>query len=285
MKCPDFSAKEIGIVSEDIYFSERWPRTLIKETKECLKLQTQDLCCDVECVLNESFAENRWTIGLIQGCDSFYQIQKYGFAGFSAWDFHPLRTNRAKIISDSDTVPSPFYSNAAKFEISPGFVPQQIIKVSIKDLFMPFISWSVLDKHPSAYLTEIFRRQSFFIWLIALKRCMCADRNNNTCLNATTKNDDLFVLRTYRWTYNAHIEVDPEKPLGSRVVAVNDKQEQPLILDKNVRIPSTIFNGLTCNEIQSLIWHSADKFAPKQVMVEPIKYWVDRKTFYQEMFD
>ncbi|KAM3171274.1 hypothetical protein ACTXT7_016947 [Hymenolepis weldensis] len=272
-----FAPNDIKIASIRAYYDDK-TTTMTTEMANLLKYESQHFRCKVQIELPESVADRHWSIGLVQACDRMYLENRYGESGSSFWEFHPLKSGRHKMVNDSDGRQYPFYSlTSSKFELRRGAVPESLVALSYEDHFYPTVAWE-LPYSGAAKLTDVIRKQDFWVWLIAIKR---ASLKISSMDSFNAKHDEVYILKTMRWRYNLHMTFDLNQPIGRRLQEVYDKQEeQPEILETNKPIPLSALSPPHCNAAQSLIWYPNNNerprllVPPKQIVV-PWDSWTN----------
>ncbi|CAH8672702.1 unnamed protein product [Schistosoma margrebowiei] len=280
-----FLLDQIHVQSIDAYYDPN-SKTEIIEKPHFFKYKSQHFHCHIKLMINDDYITNHqyWTIGLVQACNEYYIENRYDNYGSTLWEFHPIKTGRHQMINDSDGNQYPFYDIFhSNYIIHHNYITNKFIQLYYKDYFYPTIAWEL----PYSYnnnninriqLTDIIRRQQFWVWLIAIKH----GRNYNLI---NIKQNELYILNTIRWQYTLHITLDPYQPIGKRLKYINDIQyDKPIILNKNKKLPLSAINPPHCNAAQSLIWYPNNKkdqpkliIPPKQIIV-PWKQWLNDMT-------
>ncbi|KAL3321100.1 Protein fam78a [Cichlidogyrus casuarinus] len=251
--------------------------TKVTEMSNFMKYESQHFRCKVQLGLQEGIADKCWSVGLIQACDKMLLENRYGPYGSSYWEFHPLKSGRHSMVNDSDGRQYPFYSlTTSKLEVHRSVVGNTLSNLYYEDHFYPTVAWE-LPYNSRAKLTDVIRKQDFWVWLVAIKR---ASANPSDQEPINPKTDDIHILKSVRWRYNLHMQFDPQQPIGKRLTGVYDTQEeQPYILDGCKPISLSALSPPHCNAAQSLIWYPTDQnerprllVAPKQTIV-PWDIW------------
>lgn len=174
----------------------------------------------------------------------------------SSWEFPDLKNSKKSMISDSDGKNFPWYGGKSETALIMG--PKQSRTshtISMNDNFYPHVTWDIptsSDRIPK--LTKIKRDQSFLTWLVAMDVINC----------------NFVVLKTFRWRMKLEIAIDPTKENGQRSKLVSDPNpEQPVLLDKNVKIPDCAFYPPNANGSQVLVWRAK---STKSLIVVPSNY-------------
>ncbi|KAM7535502.1 hypothetical protein Aperf_G00000094455 [Anoplocephala perfoliata] len=250
--------------------------TEIKETEEMLYYKTQNFYCKVEIELPTCTADRDWSIGLVQACDFMYLANDYGGLGKSLWEFHPLKSGLRKFINDSDGRQYPFYSvNQSLYNIKKGIVRRAYLNLQIKDYFHPSVVWK-LPYSRGVHLSEIIRKQEFFIWLVAIKHGK----------KACDHEDEVHVLKKLRWEYNLQMEVDSHMPVGQKVRKIYDEQGDSIAtcdISPMQRLPSEATYAPHCNAAQSLIWYPRDHLRHSRILVPPKQIIVPWENWVADM--
>lgn len=273
-----FGVDAIQILSINLYYD---PATITKtkETTTLLKYESQHFRCKVQIGISRSFAEQNWSVGLIQACDRMYLENRYGNVGSSFWEFHPLKSGRHRMVNDSDGRQYPFYSlTSSKCEIRRGLIEDSIVNLHYEDHFYPTVAWE-LPYCGGAKLTDVIRKQDFWVWLVAIKRSPYLDFFTD---KYNIEDDKLYVLKTFRWRYNLHMTFDPYLPPGRRLKHIYDNQaEKPYLCENNKLLTMSAANPPHCNAAQSLIWYPNNHrdrvrllVPPKQTIV-PWEQWLN----------
>ncbi|XP_066518120.1 protein FAM78A [Hoplias malabaricus] len=200
-----------------------------------------------------------WTVGWIQACNHMEFHNTYGAKGMSSWELPELRDGKIQAISDSDGVNYPWYGNTTETCIIVGPTRKESkFTVSMNDNFYPSVTWGIpVGRSDEHLLSSVRRDQSFTTWLVAINQA----------------SGETLVLRTVRWRMRLHIEVDPQKTLGQRTRLCEPiAQEQPLILSKNLPIPTNAMVKPNANDAQVLMWRPR---TGEPVVVIPPKYCAD----------
>lgn len=267
----------IEVSTINIYYDTA-TATKTRETPTLLQYESQHFRCKVQLELNQSMVECNWTVGLIQACDRMYLENRYGNAGSSFWEFHPLKSGRHRMVNDSDGRQYPFYSlTSSKCEIRRGLIQDSYVNLQYEDHFYPTVAWE-LPYCGGARLTDVIRKQDFWVWLVAIKR---APNREGAFDTFAVGQDKIYVLKTMRWRYNLHMTFDPHQPYGRRLKRIYDTQnELPYVCDTNTPMPLSAANPPHCNAAQSLIWYPNDfkekaklLVPPKQIIV-PWEQWL-----------
>ncbi|KAK4475510.1 hypothetical protein MN116_002558 [Schistosoma mekongi] len=276
-----FSIEHINVLSINAYYDKK-TTTQINETSSLLKYTSQHFHCHVKLTLNECIANEYWSIGLIQACDYMYLENRYGNYGSTLWEFHPLRSGRHKMVNDSDGNQYPFYSLInSKYVIERGNVTNNLIKLTYEDHFYPTIAWE-LPYYNGIKLTNVIRKQNFWVWLVAIKHIKQQKFN--------AQYDEVYILNTISWYYQLDMIIDSYQPIGKRLQSIYDKQyNEPIILDDNRTLPLSALNPPHCNAAQSLIWYPTNRndqskllIPPKQIIV-PWNIWLNEMKLNQNI--
>lgn len=275
-----FSIDHLDVLSVDAYMDTK-TKTKVKETDHLLQYESQHFCCRIDLETHESKAESDWIVGLVQACDKMYLENKYGLAGSSYWEFHPLKSGRHKVVNDSDGRQYPFYSlSNSKREIRKGDVREQVFTLRFEDHFYPTVAWH-LPYTDNDKLSEIIRHQSFWVWLVAIKKG--DDKLREEPFDITT--DELYVLKTIRWKYNLHMTMESSNPLGKRVKTLFDYQKDlPMVLDEPMPIPLSATSPPHCNAAQSLTWYPRDIVKRPKILVAPRHIIMPWQMWLTDMF-
>lgn len=261
-----FGLDAVQILSINLYFD---PSTITKtkETTTLLKYESQHFRCRVQLGISQSYADHNWSIGLIQACDRMYLENRYGNVGSSFWEFHPLKSGRHRMVNDSDGRQYPFYSlTSSKCEIRRGPINDSIVNLHYEDHFYPTVAWE-LPYCGGARLSDVIRKQDFWVWLVAIKRASYLDFFTD---KYNLEDDKLYVLKTFRWRYNLHMTFDPNLPPGRRLKRIFDNQpEKPYICDDNKPLSLSAVNPPHCNSAQSLIWYPNNQHDRVRLLVPP----------------
>ncbi|VDM17301.1 unnamed protein product [Hydatigera taeniaeformis] len=270
----------INILSIRAYYDNK-TATNTTEMANLLKYESQHFRCKVQIELPECIADRCWSIGLVQACDRMYLENRYGQSGSSFWEFHPLKSGRHKMVNDSDGRQYPFYSlTSSKFEIRRGVVSDSLVSLTYEDHFYPTVAWE-LPYYGGAKLTDVIRKQDFWVWLVAIKR---ASSRTTTTDVFNAKNDEIYILKTMRWRYNLHMTFDPNQPIGRRLQRIYDTQEeQPVILETNRPLPLSALSPPHCNAAQSLIWYPNNPSDKPKLLVPPKQIIVPWDTWTNDM--
>ncbi|CAH8491656.1 unnamed protein product [Heterobilharzia americana] len=166
-----------------------------------------------------------------------------------------------KLINDSDGRQYPFYNiNHSLYNINKGLVKKLTLNLYIKDYFHPSVVWK-LPFSNDIHLTEINRKQKFFIWLIIIKY----DKKYSY-------KDEITVLKKIRWEYNLYMKIDSYMPLGNRIREIYDIQNNQIIImnpEKLYKLPIVATFPPHCNALQSLIWYPKDVHKSPRILVPP----------------
>lgn len=277
-----FSPEAINIHSIRAYYDDN-TSTNITEMPNLLKYESKHFKCKVKLYINQCIADSCWSIGLIQACDRMYLENRYGTSGSSFWEFHPLKSGRHKMVNDSDGRQYPFYSlTNSRTEIPRGVVHEGIINLSYEDHFYPTVAWELpyTIGSTNAKLTDVIRKQDFWVWLVAIKR------TNNCSLSDifNIKYDKLYILKTIRWQYSLHMTFDPYETIGKRLKTIVDlQQEEPVVLDTNYLLPLSALSPPHCNAGQSLIWYPKNPNEKPKLLVPPKQIIVPWDTWMKDM--
>ncbi|XP_018646433.1 hypothetical protein Smp_078910 [Schistosoma mansoni] len=281
----NLSLDHIHVLSIHAYYDTKTTTEIIEMTN-LLKYKSQNFHCQVELSINECIAKEYWSIGLVQACDQLYLENCYGNYGSTLWEFHPLKSGRHKMVNDSDGIQYPFYNLInSKYDLDQGIVKDQIITLTYDDHFYPTVAWE-LPYYGGIQLTDIIRKQTFWVWLIAIKHGKHSKFNSLNHQLFNVEQDEVYILNTIRWYYTLHITFDPYQPIGKRLKHIDDiQQEQPIILeDDNKKLPLSALSPPHCNAAQSLIWYPNNIrdepkliIPPKQIIV-PWSIWINDMT-------
>ncbi|KAM7543310.1 hypothetical protein Aperf_G00000004013 [Anoplocephala perfoliata] len=277
---PKFTPDLINILSIRAYYDNK-TTTSTTEMANLLKYESQHFRCKVQIELPECVADRYWSIGLVQACDRMYLENRYGQSGSSFWEFHPLKSGRHKMVNDSDGRQYPFYSlTSSKFEVRRGIVPDSLISLNYEDHFYPTVAWE-LPYYGGAKLTDVVRKQDFWVWLVAIKR---ASSRGAAMDIFNAKNDEIYILKTMRWRYNLHMAFDPSQAVGRRLQRIYDVQkEQPVIMENNKSLPLSALSPPHCNAAQSLIWYPNNPSDKPKLLVPPKQIIVPWDTWTNDM--
>ncbi|PAA47633.1 hypothetical protein BOX15_Mlig007864g1 [Macrostomum lignano] len=278
---PKFNTDNIRVDQIKCYYD---PKTSTKVTEKpyLVQYESQHFKCKALVELEESIADSHWTIGLIQACDRMYLENRYGQYGSSFWEFHPLKTRQHRMVNDSDGRQYPFYSlTSSKCEVTKGVVRDSVIKLQYADHFYPTVAWD-LPYCNGVKLTDVIRRQSFWIWLVAIKRA---------ALHADTDvfhlgDDQIHILSSMHWRYSLHMEFDPHERIGRRLRTLTDTQmEAPRILpEEEVKpMPLSAVHPPHCNAAQSLIWYPKQPGQQPDILVPPKQTIVPWERWLRDM--
>ncbi|VDK32378.1 unnamed protein product [Taenia asiatica] len=249
--------------------------TEVEETDAMLYYKTQTFYCKITIEIPTCTADKDWSIGLVQACDFMYLANDYGGLGNSLWEFHPLKSGLRKVINDSDGRQYPFYSvNQSLYNIKRGIVRRTTVNLQIKDYFHPSVVWE-LPYSRGVHLSEINRKQKFFIWLVAIKY------GKKAC-----GRDEIHILKKIRWEYNLHMEVDPHMPLGQKVRKIYDVQDGSIMMcdsSRSQKLPAAATYAPHCNAAQSLIWYPRDPLRHSRILVPPKQIIVPWETWVSDM--
>ncbi|CAH8599987.1 unnamed protein product [Schistosoma turkestanicum] len=275
-----FSLEQINVISIHAYYDQK--STEIIEMTNLLKYKSQHFHCKVKIILNECIANQCWSIGLVQACDQLYLENRYGNYGSTFWEFHPLKSGRHKMVNDSDGRQYPFYSLInSKYEIYRGIVSDNMITLTYEDHFYPTVAWE-LPYYGGVKLTDISRKQDFWVWLIAIKRAR--NRKPNFYGLVNVEQDEVYILNTIRWRYTLHMTFDPYQLIGKRLKRIYDlQQEQPIVLEDNRTLPLSALSPPHCNSAQSLIWYPNNSRDQPKLIVPPKQIIVPWRTWTNEM--
>ncbi|PAA66417.1 hypothetical protein BOX15_Mlig026181g2 [Macrostomum lignano] len=272
---PKFDVDKIHVKSMKVYYDNS-TQTKVSEKPFLVQYESQHFRCKTTLTLEESVANSHWTVGLVQACDGMYLENRYGKFGSSHWEFHPMSARRHKMVNDSDGRQYPFYSlTTSKCEIPRGTVAESEVRLHYSDHFYPTVAWQ-LPFCGGVHLTDVIRKQDFWVWLVALRR----QRSNNEQFHLGR--DELFVLKTMRWRYTMHLQFDPHQRLGRRLKAVMDEQpELPIICETDKSVPLSAMHPPHCNAAQSLIWYPRvpgerqELLVPPKQSIVPWDVWAD----------
>ncbi|KAF7234367.1 Tetratricopeptide helical [Paragonimus skrjabini miyazakii] len=274
------SPEQINVLSVRAYYDNK-TFTNTTEMTNLLKYESQHFRCKVQLEISECIADRCWSIGLVQACDRMYLENRYGHSGSSFWEFHPLKSGRHKMVNDSDGRQYPFYSlTSSKFEIRRGVVSDSLVALTYEDHFYPTVAWE-LPYYGGAKLTDVIRKQDFWVWLVAIKR---ASSRSASCDVFNAKHDEVYILKTMRWRYGLHMTFDPHQPVGKRLQRIYDVQEeQPIILESNRPLPLSALSPPHCNAAQSLIWYPNNPTDKPKLLVPPKQIIVPWETWTNDM--
>lgn len=249
--------------------------TEVEETDAMLYYKTQTFYCKITIEIPTCTADKDWSIGLVQACDFMYLANDYDGLGNSLWEFHPLKSGLRKVINDSDGRQYPFYSvNQSLYNIKRGVVRRTTVNLQIKDYFHPSVVWE-LPYSRGVHLSEINRKQKFFIWLVAIKY------GKKAC-----DKDEIHIMKKIRWEYNLHMEVDPHMPLGQKVRKIYDVQDGSIMMcdsSRSQKLPAAATYAPHCNAAQSLIWYPRDPLRHSRILVPPKQIIVPWETWVSDM--
>jgi hypothetical protein len=278
-----FTPDDIQILSNQVYFDQT-TSTKVKETSSLLQYESQHFRCKVGLQFHDSVADHNWSIGLIQACDRIYLENRYGDVGSSFWEFHPIRSARHKMVNDSDGRQYPFYSvSSSKCEIRRGTVHDSSATLQYEDHFYPTVAWQ-LPYCGGAHLTDVIRKQDFWIWLVAIKRGTRGGLNGISYDYFDVYEDRLYVLKTMRWRFNLHMKFDPHLPPGRRLRKIYDAQEElPYVLETDRPVPISAISPPHCNAAQSLIWYPKSCLEKPRILVPPRQIIVPWETWLSDM--
>lgn len=273
---PKFNTDRIRVDQIKCYYDPK-TSTRVTEKPYLVQYESQHFRCKAIIELEESIADCHWTIGLIQACDRMYLENRYGQYGSSFWEFHPLKTRQHKMVNDSDGRQYPFYSlTSSKCEVTRGVVRDCVIKLQYADHFYPTVAWD-LPYYSGVRLTDVVRRQSFWVWLVAIRRA--ALHAENDIFNMGT--DEIHILSTMHWRYSLHMEFDPHEKIGQRLKRISDTQmELPRVNNTDKAIPLSAVHPPHCNAAQSLVWYpkvpgdQPDLLVPPKQTIVPWDRWV-----------
>lgn len=272
-----FDIDKIHVKSLKVFYDDA-TRTKVSEKPFLVQYESQHFRCKATVEVEESIANSHWTIGLVQACDGMYLENRYGKSGSSHWEFHPLSARHHKMVNDSDGRQYPFYSlTTSKCEITKGVVGEAEMRLHYSDHFYPTVAWQ-LPFCGGVHLTDVIRKQDFWVWLVALRR----QRSTNEQFNLGR--DELFVLRTMRWRYSMHLQFDPHQRLGRRLKSVMDEQpELPTVIDVDKSVPLSAMHPPHCNAAQSLIWYPRVNGERQELLVPPKQSIVPWERWTDEM--
>lgn len=275
-----FGPNNIQVILVNVFFDES-TNTKINETTTLLQYESQNFKCQVKLRILPGEADSCWSVGLVQACDQMYLENRYGDIGSSFWEFHPLKSGRYVMLNDSDGLQYPFYcSNNSKMEISCGNVDESAQCLGFEDHFYPTVVWE-LPYCQNARLTDVIRRQSFWIWLVAIRR---GDKIIGGYNYFNPRCDEVFILRTMRWKYNLHMTFDKDKPVGQKLInVINMQDEYPLVLNYCKTLPLSALAPPNCNAAQSLIWYPSDINEQLKVLVPPTQIITPWEVWQNEM--
>ncbi|PAA49152.1 hypothetical protein BOX15_Mlig016010g4 [Macrostomum lignano] len=274
-----FNVDKITVSQTQCFFDNK-TGTKVYEKPSLMQYESQHFKCKAIIELEECVADRNWTIGLIQACDSMYLENRYGRHGSSFWEFHPIKSGRHRMVNDSDGRQYPFYSvTSSKCEVTRGAVHNCVVKLQYADHFYPTVVWE-LPYCGGAKLTEVIRRQDFWIWLVAVRRAGHYNRGNDVF---HVGKDELYILRSMRWHYCLHMRFDPDERVGNRLRSVADRQvEEPsILLHSDEPVPLSAVHPPHCNAAQSLIWyprvrtghHKPELLVPPRQAIVPWDRW------------
>ncbi|KAA3670526.1 uncharacterized protein DEA37_0007361 [Paragonimus westermani] len=185
------------------------------------------------------------------------------------------------MVNDSDGRQYPFYSlTSSKFEIRRGVISDSLVALNYEDHFYPTVAWE-LPYYGGAKLTDVIRKQDFWVWLVAIKR---ASIRSATCDLFNAKHDEVYILKTIRWRYGLHMTFDPHQPIGKRLQRIYDVQkEQPIILESNRPLPLSALSPPHCNAAQSLIWYPNNPTEKPRLLVPPKQIIVPWENWTNDM--
>jgi hypothetical protein len=146
------------------------------------------------------------------------------------------------MINDSDGKNFPWYSDKNEVVRIKGPIDNTTTHtVTMNDHFQPHVTWDLpISNNQYKRLTRIKRKQNFLTWLVAMN----------------VKTNQMIILRTIKWNMIVDIKVNPDKKPGKRAKLVgNIFQEQPIILDYNIEIPSCALYPKNANSGQILTWN------------------------------
>ena len=173
-----------------------------------------------------------------------FEFKKFNLNKFvlsSSWEFPELTNGQKPMVSDSDGRNFPWYGSRNEVSVVKG--PQNTHTthtVSMNDNFYPHVTWDIPTSNEKiSRLTNIKRVQTFYTWLVAMD----------------VVNTQFVVLKTFKWTMNLEIAVDPSKQLGQRARLISaPEQQQPMVLKENIKIPNCALYPSNANSCQVLMW-------------------------------
>ncbi|PAA54438.1 hypothetical protein BOX15_Mlig024035g1 [Macrostomum lignano] len=248
--------------------------TRISEKRHLMQWRGEHFKCRVGISFDNAIAGHDWTIGLAQACDDITLVNKFDRGGHYSWEFQPLKSGLHTMVNDSNGSQWPFYSHRqSMIDIKAGQVTKrQFTELKFSDYFYPTMHWGVESGGQIFPLTEVSRRQSFKVWLLAIER---GDKNPKDGYYTRYSQfrpqlDKVYVLSSMQWRYNIDLKFDCSQPLGSRCIHIDDKQEErPSVLETIDDIPTSALVPPNCNACQSLIFYPADKSNPLILKKEP----------------
>ncbi|XP_067940708.1 protein FAM78B-like isoform X2 [Watersipora subatra] len=242
---------------------DKKPTTIDERSTAVLKYRTPHFRASASVRIPQIPEKETWQVGWIQACTDMVFLNTYGPYGVSSWEFPELKTGGYMMISDSDGRNYPWYGSRTEVVTVTGPTKsEQNVTVTMNDNFYPHITWSVpLRNHRTPALTHVRRTQGFYTWLVA----------------KSVDTNQIYILKTIRWTMHLEISVDPSQPLGHRARLLGTGiQTQPSILNYNVEIVPCALQPPNANSAQNLIWYPAMGSAPPAVIV-PAKWNPDEK--------
>ena len=160
------------------------------------------------------------------------------------------------MVSDSDGKQFPWYGSKTEVCLIKGPKSMHsVYEVRMNDNFYPHVTWDIPTSNEKIpRLTRVNREQSFLTWLVAM--------------NVVTGR--FLVLKTIKWHMLLELDIDPRKELGKRVRLVNGAvPSQPILLDKNIRIPKCALYPANANSSQYLVWRPSGHNSIPKIIVQP----------------
>lgn len=251
-----------GITENPIHIDLRFGRdkrkTLLQETDKIVVMKTPLMHATATIWVPPLDQNQNWEIGWVQACYFIKFRNSYGPYGFTSWEFPELNIGKPAV-NDSSGKYFPFYGTGPELiRIRGPCVNSKTYNVSLTDAPMSQITLQVPSDHfktsKECDLTGIVRQQKFNTWLIA--------RNLNS--------NDIYPLRTLSWEVNVNIQINANKPKGSRAVLMDPKrQPKPYALKHVLSIPNEALQPPDANRAQMLIWRPFDSTQNIAIVVPP----------------
>ncbi|CAF1575698.1 unnamed protein product [Adineta ricciae] len=226
---------------------ERKPTEIDESSLRVLKYKSPSFIATATFRFPSIHTNECWKVGFIQACDHMIFHNEYGNLGYSSWEFPQLIDRNVSMINDSCGRNYPWYGSKNQVVTIQGPIHRSTeYTISMRDLFVPWIPWDIPTyEGEQCRLTHVYRHQRFYVWLCAMN---------------CTKNE-LLIMRTLRWSQTIEISVEPSLNRGKRATLISNSQpDQPILLKRNLLIPSCALQEPSANNAQLLIWRPTDGY-------------------------